>query len=209
MEKNFKNIENSFFKDEINAIREVLKMLRYNRDDIEIQFMNEVKWNDEVIKIPYRIYFEELGLSEFNDLYPDEKSVYMKLYTRHYDGHVRMKMVANLVKEKIPNSEVYIFTCFSDYVVEIPIIANALIDQDLQRGIKKISLNNPVYSKLIKSRLISYWACYYRYKYPIFTQYPGYALINKCEAWNDGEIRNLIRKSKKIEQRMNSRKTNS
>jgi hypothetical protein len=41
---------------------------------------------------------------------------------------------------------------------------------------------NPDFLDLTSQRVVSYWNCYYRYRYPKLSDYPGFALISSLRA---------------------------
>jgi len=147
----------------------------------------QVQLNTEPISIPVRIYWEEHRLMEPKDLTEIQKVALSCLLTRHYNGFVREKHLKHILNRNYYWVQPFIIQLIGEYVIEIiQQVLNRF--SDLNKTNLSIFVNeNQQFWELTKSRIMSYWDCYYRKKFngqiSGFTrqEYPGFELVDRIE----------------------------
>lgn len=78
----------------------------------------------------------------------------------------------------------FVIQLLGEYVLEIILLLNSRL-QDLRKPNYLRFLNeNPIFLDLTRSRVVSYWDCYYRRgKFPRLQEYVGFQTINELESW--------------------------
>jgi len=100
------------------------------------------------------------------------------LGTRHGDGHVREACVRELARHDRPWAIPFVVQLLGEYVVEITlVILAALADVDVA-GYAAFARENPHFMATTRRRATSYWACYYRSRYPLLRDYPAIVALN-------------------------------
>jgi len=134
-----------------------------------------VTCDDELIQIPHRIYRPVISESQFASLHPAEQSIAACWFTRHHDGHVRERFLRTLPTFDSSWVIAYVVTLCGEYVVELLHYIwerRSLFDAAvLGRWLR----NNPQFYSRTRSRVVSYWNCYYRTAR--FESYVGSQLI--------------------------------
>lgn len=115
-----------------------------------------------VIQIPHRIYRPVISESQFASLHRVEQSIAACWFTRHHDGHVRERFLRALPTFDSSSVIAYVVALCSEYVVE-------LLDYIWERrSLFDVSAlgcwlrDNPQFYSRARSRVVSYWNCYYR-----------------------------------------------
>jgi hypothetical protein len=134
----------------------------------------ELLWLEETYKFPYRVYtvitktkietlvsFEELGLM-----------------TRHHNGYIREEAIVKLMKLFPSASIPYLVQLLGEYVMEIHLTIIAQITRQQKSWIKEFFIENVLYERTIRSRIISYWNCYYRFDYIKLKDYPVFQFLS-------------------------------
>lgn len=130
----------------------------------------------ERVVVPYRIYVDEPPPKEWAALRPIEQAMLHCLYTRHHDGRVRQRHLAEIVNRTEPWIAPFVVQLVGEYVVEIvELIQRSLTDLS---GYHRFAAANPDLIDLTYQRAASYWDCYYRWRYPDLSSYPGIAVIS-------------------------------
>ncbi|WP_242635967.1 MULTISPECIES: hypothetical protein [Cellulomonas] len=136
-----------------------------------------------MLAFPYRIYHAALP-ADTSFVTPLAPVVTACAYTRHHDGHVRQRALRTLLDGPgalQPWVVPYVVKLVDEYVVEIvDDVAAFLTDVDVegspqQRAYGRVLAQNPEMLRLLRARVISYWDCYYRRRYPL-EEYPGHRL---------------------------------
>ena len=146
-----------------------------------------VQLDGEPIAIPFRIYWEEHRLMEPRDLTEIQKTALSCLLTRHHNGFVREKHLKLIVNSNHYWVQPFIIQLIGEYVIEI--IQHI---QNQFSALNKVNLTNfinenPEFWALTKSRITSYWDCYYRKKFNgqitgyTRKEYPGFELEDSIE----------------------------
>lgn len=143
----------------------------------------EVEVQGETVTIPSRIYNEEPVADLQRSLTPTQQSIVHCLYTRHHDGLVRQRHVEQIVACDAPWVVPFVMQLVGEYVLEIL--------EAIGRGLPGLSApgsaqrrlygqfiaRNPAFFARTERRVVSYWSCYYRWKYEEFGTYPGSDLL--------------------------------
>jgi len=149
----------------------------------------EVIIDRERVEIPYRIYFEEPKVENLNKT---ELLILNCLFTRHSDGFVRQRSL-----ERILISDKYWITPFvlqllGEYVREISVKIEVNFSDSLLNNLVRFIAENPKLFETIKSRIVSYWDCYYRNQFPIRENYVGFRILNKIITSAETKYPNVI-----------------
>lgn len=177
MKMNLKQAFPSYLREDVVEVLEIMPNYKTNGDYFT------VKMYGGTIRIPERIYCDELPGDVISNLTERQKKIIFCLYLRHYDGFVREKNLseifcaANIEKWVLP----YILRLIGEYVVEILEEINRHIDMINNRTLYTFINDNPKFYMRQKSRISSYWDCYYRDKYPIKEEYVGFKILQSIQ----------------------------
>jgi hypothetical protein len=139
----------------------------------------------EPLKIPYRIYRPVITDACFSALHPKERLIAACWYTRHHDGRVRERFLRALPAFDQSWIIAYVVALCGEYVSELLDYVwhhQSLFARDTLGG--WLCENSTFYART-RSRIVSYWDCYYRSEYPVFTRYVGgqiTAFFEECVA---------------------------
>jgi len=175
------------FSEEINHIFQYLKWNKLTYSDLFERIIIE----EQIINIPYRIYFDELKHVNISNLSKLEYRILCCLFTRHSNGKVREKYLRDILNQdslytwEIP----YVLQLTGEYVVEI--IELILMKWELldNENLYKFICSNRKYVEKTIRRIQSYWNAYYR-GYAQENEYVGFiikeslqsSLINKISS---------------------------
>ena len=186
-------LTNSFPKELENDVNEVFKILSIEYEIItsENQILvihnlihsgfQEVKYNYEILKIPYRLYFNEPSKKDEDILSTTQKTILNCIFLRHFNGYIRERRLKNLIQNTEAWVIPFIFQLIGEYVYEIFETLSEHITENTHQSYINFANQNPEYFQLTKNRVISYWDAYYRSKYPKLNQYLAYKIINKIK----------------------------
>jgi hypothetical protein len=147
-----------------------------------------VKVDGEHLDIPYRIYNPEPPRDRVAGLSPTQQTVLRCLYTRHHDGFVRQRYVQQAIGSPHAWVVPFVVQLVGEYVIEIVVaIRDALSDLDVPGSTQqalygRFLVENPAFLELTSQRVASYWDCYYRSRYFIRADYPGFMLLSSLQA---------------------------
>lgn len=143
------------------------------------------KLKDEIVVIPYRMYYDELPNIAYKDLTERQFKILCCLYTRHHNGYIRQKYLKKLFDMKIDEWEIpFIIKLCDEYVLEIlELVYNKLTDRN-NDDIRQFCLNNQLILHKSYNRMISYWNVYYRDIDNNFRNYVGRKLFKECFGYN-------------------------
>jgi hypothetical protein len=122
----------------------------------------KVQVSNEVVSIPYRLYHDAASIKT-DKLSSTQKNLVDCILTRHHDGYVRQKYLAQIAGSNHAWVPPFVVQLVGEYVVEI------LRDIETNLGNLDKSLYaqflraNPDFLALTEQRVISYWDCYYRF----------------------------------------------
>jgi len=182
--KYYERLSKGFPKELHSDLKKVLKILPIENNKLDnLIHENNTKLvlNNEILFIPYRIYFNEPKPEFENLLTENQKDILNCIYLRHHNGYLREKRLKLLSENSDKWSTPYIFQLIGEYIYELlPIIDKKINDKNLNYYIK-LKNDNPRYWQQTKSRMISYWNVYYRDKYPKLEEYLGVKIINRIK----------------------------
>ena len=196
-------IINSFpaaLKQDVEKVIEVLPLNQHNViltggqihqvENLIHQNEQVVSLGKELLKIPYRLYFNEPSLDKEKILTDLQKIILNCIYLRHHNGFVRQKRLEQL----LDNTEYFItpftFQLLGEYVIEILEILQQHIKPTTIDNYLKFINENQKYWTQTESRMISYWNEYYRRpmyptylppKYATRHEYIGQKIINQLK----------------------------
>ncbi|MEU0672805.1 hypothetical protein ABZ330_07910 [Streptomyces sp. NPDC006172] len=133
--------------------------------------------------IPGRLYNDEPPTQAPESLSPRQHLLLHCLYTRHHDGRVRQRHLAEIVASTEPWVIPFVVQSAGDYVLEILVdLRDALRDlatPDTRRALAygQFIMANPAFFARAERRVVSHWNCHYRHAYTTFHGYPGSTLI--------------------------------
>ncbi len=127
----------------------------------------------EELVLPCRVYVDPpsalLSVSEILV----ERLITSCVLSRHHDGFVRQEQMRRLIASEEPWVIPYVLALVGEYVIEIHQEIVDLLSSALQRDEQKrdayaqVLVSNPEWWLLLQQRVISYWAVYYRFDYPM------------------------------------------
>ncbi|MEV6655105.1 hypothetical protein [Streptomyces sp. NPDC051219] len=148
----------------------------------------EVEVQGETVAIPSRIYNEEPGADLEQPLAGTQQVIVHCLYSRHSDGRVRQRHIEQIVASGEPWVVPFVVQLAGEYVLEIlEAIGRGLpglaVPGSAQRRLYgEFIARNPAFFARAERRVVSYWSCYYRWKYGAFGTYPGCVLVEAFRA---------------------------
>ncbi|WP_431783048.1 hypothetical protein [Streptomyces chumphonensis] len=148
----------------------------------------EVEVQGETVAIPSRIYNEEPGADLERPLAGSQHVISHCLYSRHHDGWVRQRHLEQIVASGEPWVVPFVVQLAGEYVLEIlEAIGRGLpglaVPGSAQRRLYgEFIARNPAFFARTERRVVSYWSCYYRWKYGAFETYPGCLLLEAFRA---------------------------
>jgi hypothetical protein len=136
------------------------------------------------VSIPRRLYNDEPPPEAVASLSSRQRQLLHCLYSRHHDGIVRQRHLAEVVGSVDPWVVPFVVQLVGEYVLEIlVVICDELHDigtpgsgGHLAYG--QFIVDNPAFFARTQRRVVSYWACYYRSAYLGFRRYPGSTLLD-------------------------------
>jgi predicted metalloprotease with PDZ domain len=91
----FNALKSAFSAHYFNGIATLNRYL--NLDDIDTY--RSVILNQDILKIPYRIYNKPLTMNQINSFTHHQHLILSCVFTRHHNGFVRHEMVKNIMKK--------------------------------------------------------------------------------------------------------------
>lgn len=162
-------IINSFPKKLMNEVEIVVREINFKflKSEISEEKFEIMFKNNEIISIPYRIYFDEIDGDSYNNFSLVQKAILCCVYTRHHNGHIREKYLSKLMNLNIYEEWIipFVTRLTGEYVIELLYISDKILDKFSQELISDFNKNNLAFVKCLKSQIISYWNEYYRKEY--------------------------------------------
>jgi hypothetical protein len=120
-----------------------------------------VRVNGEAVVIPNRVYYDP-GSIKTDKLSILQKNLVACILTRHHDGFVRQKYLAQITDSNFAGVPPFVIQLLGEYVVEILRVIEANLG-NLDKSLYAQFLRaNADFLVLTEQRVISYWDCYYR-----------------------------------------------
>ncbi|MGV2920859.1 hypothetical protein [Streptomyces alfalfae] len=148
----------------------------------------EVEVQDEIVAIPYRLYNEEPYANLERPLSGTQQMILHCLYSRHHDGRVRQRHLEQITASGEPWVVPFVVQLAGEYVLEIlesigrGLPGLAVPGSTQRRLYGEFIARNPAFFTCTERRVVSYWSCYYRWKYGAFGTYPGCVLLEAFRA---------------------------
>lgn len=148
----------------------------------------EVEVQDEVVAIPYRLYNEEPYANLERPLSGTQQMILHCLYSRHHDGRVRQRHLEQITASGEPWVVPFVVQLAGEYVLEIlesigrGLPGLAVPGSTQRRLYGEFIARNPAFFTCTERRVVSYWSCYFRWKYGAFGTYPGCVLLEAFRA---------------------------
>lgn len=156
----------------------------YKVDNLIHSSTMTIKLDNELLTIPYRLYFNEPNSEKEEKLTETQKTILNCIYLRHHDGYLRQRKLEELIEKNdfwvIP----FKFQLLGEYVFEILHVLDKHINEKTIENYLRFVKENPKYYQKTESRMISYWNEYYRYQSPKLKDYIGQHIVNKIKKAN-------------------------
>src|SRR6266436_2254079 len=137
----------------------------------------------EAVQIPTRIYYPEPIGKEADNLGANARVALACLFSRHHDGFVRERYVPKLLSADQVWVPPFTLQLVGEYVVEIIEVLASRIDELRNDRYRLFAARNDQFIQLTRHRVMSYWHCYYRSRFPSFNTYPGFRIMNELGLW--------------------------
>lgn len=163
-----------------------LSPIIYPSETVECKRALSLLCSGETLLVPYRVYCPAPSDGAFQALSFTEQSIVACWFTRHHNGYLREKYLRTLTAFDRDWVIAYVVALTGEYVMEILCYIwehrDLFDDLALQRWLRE----NPLFYNQTRSRIVSYWDCYYRASYPQFEDYVGSRIIKFFDAcvWN-------------------------
>jgi hypothetical protein len=121
--------------------------------------------------------------NRLNALTPEAALLVHALMTRHHDGFVRQRHLRHLLRAPRVHTAPFVVQLLGEYVVEIV--------EEIEAGTRDVDptpyadflRENPAFLRLTGDRVVSYWDCYYRGRYPRREDYVGWEVLERMRRW--------------------------
>jgi hypothetical protein len=132
---------------------------------------------------PSRVYYEPSNLrSAIAGSTGDTRMLALCLGSRHWDGYIREECVRELDAVGRPWVVPFVVQLIGEYVVEIVEAAAATVISDASSAqFAEFVRENPAFMATTRRRVTSYWACYYRSRFPTLQSYPAFMALEAVE----------------------------
>jgi hypothetical protein len=137
----------------------------------------------EQLSAPYRVYYAPANLrSMISRSSGDTRLLALCFGSRHWDGHVREECLRQLlVPTDRPWVVPFVVQLIGEYVIEIVEAIAATISSETAARFCEFARENPGFMATTRRRATSYWACYYRQRFPALRSYPAYVALEAIE----------------------------
>jgi transposase len=136
------------------------------------------------VSIPGRLYNDEPLTEAVASLSSRQRQLLHCLYSRHCDGMVRQRHLAEVVDSAEPWVVPFVVQLVGEYVLEILVVIRDELRDLATPGTRsrlvygQFIVENPAFFARTQRRVVSYWSCYYRSAYATFRGYPGCSLLD-------------------------------
>ena len=140
-----------------------------------------LKFNNESLTIPYRLYFNEPNPELEIGLTNRQKDILNCIYLRHFNGFIREKRL-KLISDNADRWVVpYVVKLLGEYLYELlPVIDKKVNEYTLEYYFEYAN-ENQKYWQQTESRMISIWDLHYRSRFPKLKEYIGYKIIKRIK----------------------------
>ena len=191
------------FGDDVEAVCAVLGKYSHPTSEFDV---GPTVVRAERIRIPMRIYYPEPTLQQLSDLSDRQRLVARCWLSRHHDGHVRERMVREVLRDRSLWTAPYVIQLLGEYVLEIIQLLEDGIVASHEEPYAEFLCDNSEFWQLTRQRVISYWDCYYRRSdFPDRAEYPGSRVVERLEAWRARRAGSRVRSLEAIRSRLRAR----
>ena len=141
------------------------------------------------LRIPSRIYNPEPDASAIAFLSEEQQQILACLYTRHHDGHVRQRVLEQVLKSNQAWVAPFVVQLLGEYVVEIVQLIQDHLSVTGPDSLLAFVRENPRFMELTAQRATSYWDCYYRPNFRYLKDYPGIRALEILRQAVSGTVR--------------------
>lgn len=127
--------------------------------------------------IPCRIYYSEKNLARKPDFSQLQKLILGCLFSRHHNGFIREECIKGVVVSDYIWVTPYVLGLLGEYVIEILHVIHSKLDAFNFENYIEFIKNNLEFYELTRQCMISYWNCYYRYKFYNKKDYVGFQIF--------------------------------
>jgi hypothetical protein len=166
----------TFLKNDILSL--LKKVSLKSEHDISEAF--EIVVEAEKLEIPYRVYFE---IPIIENLTETELLILNCLFTRHQDGFIRQNSLKQILESNEYWTTPFVIQLLGEYVREILLTIEENLSDALLNNINRFIEENPKFFETTKSRMISYWNCYYRNRTSNEERYVGFRILDKVNSF--------------------------
>ncbi|MGH7790165.1 MAG: hypothetical protein ACRERC_25080 [Candidatus Binatia bacterium] len=142
----------------------------------------------ESLHIPSRVYFpvpDERALARHSD---SGRVLLGCIYTRHHDGHVREKFLAEIISSPLNWVPPFVIQLLGEYVIEIHRLILCSAGYLGQATYTQFVAENPQFIRLTRQRAASYWDCYYRGALRTLDDYPATQALDRIVAQHAAQL---------------------
>lgn len=136
----------------------------------------------EALRIPARVYVPEPAALDVSALSTTQRRVVPCLYTRHHDGRVRQRYLEALLSSDEAWAAPFVVQLLGEYVLEILQVLDRGRSDLVRPTFAGFVSENPAFMILTRQRVVSYWSCYHRHRFPKRRDYPGFRALAALES---------------------------
>jgi len=180
--------------EDVRAVCQVL-FLKKGCSCANVYYLNEsVNWrllSGESIRMPYRLCIED---SAYNapSLTHQQQVILDCVLTRSCNGYQRQRSLERLLAGKLPDFALpYVVKLCDEYVVEILQVVYERLSLEDRSRCRALCVENIDYIRRAHSRMISYWAEFYRWDCYRYRDYIGRKLYAECFGYRKTGQRNI------------------
>jgi hypothetical protein len=127
---------------------------------------------------PYRVYYSPTTVAAVTEYPSTHNGTWLLcLASRHHDGRIREQAMRRLELRAGHWTIPFAVQLLGEYIVEIGQIIEVKLASFGAGPFARFVQENPEFMAVTRQRVISYWNCYYRSKYPSISDYPCYRAL--------------------------------
>lgn len=143
-----------------------------------------IKLDNELLTIPYRLYFNEPDSEKETKLTDTQQTILNCIYLRHHDGYLRQRRLEKLLDKNEYWVTPFTIQLLGEYVYEILQVFDLHINDETIDNYERFVKENSKYWQQTESRMISYWNEYYRLQFPKLKNYLGRQIVERIKKAN-------------------------
>ncbi len=187
-------LHNAFPKTLKSDVEAVLNILPFEVNNVKLtggQFYNvdnlihpstlTFQLENEVLTIPYRLYFNEPESEKEIKLTDIQKTILHCIFLRHHDGFLRQRRLEKLIDKNEYWVTPFTIQLLGEYVYEILQVLDKHINDKTIDNYERFARGNSKYWQQTESRMISYWNEYYRRQFPKLYDYLGLQIVDRIK----------------------------